>query len=438
MLLIIIPFFTLLYIYTKSRISDKLSKRIIHTFLTIWFIALTLSTFNPYGLYPVSAKTYLILILNVFSFTLGFTILRIDKKDYFKKNGEFCKENIVRFINNKTVITFIILAILLSIKTMIEYFSVLSYLNFNRDDTLEVFKENLSSTENILINLILPPLFYSLNAILAYLIVYNRKYDKILIVSTYIIIYSSIGGGRVTFLIIGIALLLISFMVNKIKITLQSISLILLIITITYLSMSYMTALRYGYYEFSMYTLNIGMKMLNEHFVTYLTIPFRLLDYALYENYLEKLGGYHYGIVSLDGINRYLKIILERFSVDIPAIYEKTTDFFQDNWVLVGNGRPANYAYTNIIYHYLDFGILGVIIFPFCFSILLRWTIKMFYKQGSVSSFCLLFYLFFVFVHTVFSWHLNKAYSLGFILLMVLFITKKRIVLIKRRHSNNI
>ena len=125
-------------------------------------------------------------------------------------------------------------------------------------------------------------------------------------------------------------------------------------------------------------------------------------------------------------------VILERFSIDIPAIYEKTTDFFQDNWVLVGKARPANYAYTNVIYHYLDFGIFGVILFPFFFSILLRWTIKMFYRYGSISAFCLLFYLFFVFVHAIFSWHLNKAYSLGFILLMIFFIKKRKVVFRKK------
>lgn len=431
MLLLIILFFILLYLYTSSVIRDRLSKGIIYTFLTIWFVSLTVSTFNPYGLYPVSITTYLLLMLNVLSFTLGFSLFRIGRNTYYGKTGIICMNNIVRFVSNKVVVVSIILASLLSLKTLIEYFSVLAYLSFNRDDTLELYKENLSSTENIIINLILPPLFYSLNAILAYLLIYNRKCDKIAIISIYIIIYSMIGGSRVAFLIIGIAFLLISFMMDRIRINMSLSILLLAFVAISYLSMSYMTALRYGYYEFSIYTLKVGMEMLNEHFVTYLTIPFRLLDYALHENYLDKLGGYHYGIVSLDGINRYLKMLLERFSIDIPAIYERTTDFFQDNWVLVGKARPANYAYTNVVYHYLDFGILGVALFPFCFSLLLRWTIKMFYRYGSVSTYCLLFYLFFVFVHTIFSWHLNKAFSLGFILLMVFFIKKRRVILRK-------
>ena len=428
MLLLIILFFILLYLYTSSVIRDRLSKGIIYTFLTIWFVSLTISTFNPYGLYPVSVLTYLILMLNVLSFTLGFSLFRIERNAYYGKTGTICMNNIVRFVNNKVVVVSIIFASLLSLKTLIEYFSVLAYLNFNRDETLELYKENLSSTDNIIINLILPPLFYSLNAILAYLLIYNRRYDKIAILSTYIIIYSMIGGGRTAFLILGIAFLLVSFMMDRIRIN-KSLSILLLaLVAISYLSMSYMTALRYGYFEFSVSTLRVGAEMLNEQFVVYMTLPFRLLDYALNMDYLDKLGGYHYGIVSLDGLNRYLKIILERFSIDIPAVYEKTTDFFQDNWVLVGKGRPANYAYTNVIYHYLDFGIFGVILFPFFFSILLRWTVKMFYRYGSVSAYCLLFYLFFVFVHTIFSWHLNKGFSLGFILLMIFFIKKRKVV----------
>lgn len=200
----------------------------------------------------------------------------------------------------------------------------------------------------------------------------------------------------------------------------------IILFSLIYVVMSYLTAFRRGLLEFTLDNILDGASKLNENFVTYLTLPFRLFDYSIQKDYLSQLGGFHYGLVSFDGIDRYAKLFLRLFSIDIPTIYEKTTLMFQDTWICVSKDLIVNYAYTNAVYHYLDFGIVGVFFIPFAFSAFFRWIVKMFYIQKSTLVLCLMFYLFFILIHTIFSWHINKVYSLGFIIVMTFFICKNR------------
>ena len=173
-----------------------------------------------------------------------------------------------------------------------------------------------------------------------------------------------------------------------------------------------------------------GSEELNKQFITYSLLPFRLFDYALSNQYLDKIG-YQYGLSTFDGLNRYAWIILKKFGITISLVSENTTDFFQDSWISVGEDTVANYAYTNAIYHYLDFGVLGIFIFPFLFGIFFRLLIKRFYKSFSVPLYCLLFYLFFVLMHMIFTWHIQKMYALAFIGIMTFYSFKKRKIVMK-------
>ncbi len=243
--------------------------------------------------------------------------------------------------------------------------------------------------------------------------------------------YALIGGGRTNFLVLLFAVFFV-FMITGIKLKFKYVFSLCVFSLFIYVVISYFSAFRFDMQEFSLDTIREGASIFNENFVTYLVLPHRLFDYALQNDYLSQIGGYHYGLVSFDGINRYLRLFLRLFSIDIPAIYEKTTAMFQDTRIFIGGDSFSNYAYTNAIYHYLDFGIVGVFVIPFSFSLFIRWVIIKFYKTASVSSFCLLFYLYFVLMNCFSTWHLNKFYSLGFILFMVCVMCYDKNVLYRR------
>ena len=97
MLFFIIAFFLFFYVYIKRMIRDSFSKKVILSFWTIWFISLVISTFNPYGLYPVSDEVYVIMLLNVSAIILGFSSVKVNKNitDIFLKSmskGIYLKE----------------------------------------------------------------------------------------------------------------------------------------------------------------------------------------------------------------------------------------------------------------------------------------------------------------------------------------------------------
>ena len=115
MVFLIVLFFIVMFLYSKILIKDSLSRGIIFTFLSIWFVALFLSSFDPYGLYSVSSDTYLILILNVFSFVFGFSLVRINRTLYNNIDAYSCYESVRQFVYSKKVLLGVIVGILLCI-----------------------------------------------------------------------------------------------------------------------------------------------------------------------------------------------------------------------------------------------------------------------------------------------------------------------------------
>lgn len=414
-----------MFLYVRLFIHDSLSTGVIFAFLSIWFISLILSTFNPYGLYSVSFETYLMLMLNVFSFVFGFSLIRIDRVLYKNVNANSFYTNVMNFVYSKKILLMVILGVLLCSLVLRKYISMLVLYDNERMEAMSMIKENLYSIDYIFFSFFAPPLFYVLNLIMAYMLFFERNKLRISLFMVYILIYSLIGGGRTNFLVILIALLFI-YLMGGIKLPKKKKCVLVLFVLCVYVFMSFISAFRIGCEGFSLHTLSLGMNYLNENFITYLTLPFRLLDYSFKENYFDKLGGYHYGIVSFDGINRYTRLLLRLFSVEIDSVYEKTTYMFQNTWVLIGKDYISNYAYTNVIYHYLDFGSFGIFAIPCLFAAFFRWVIKLCYVKKNVSSLALAFYLFYVLIHTVFSWHLNKLYSLGFILFLLFFSLKNK------------
>lgn len=425
MLFFIIAFFLFFYVYIKRMIQDGFSRKIILSFWAIWFISLTMSTFNPYGLYSVSDETYCILMLNVAGFILGFSAIKIERTVYQGQNAFRCYRFVNKFLVSKKYLFMLLIGIMLCGMILNKYFYELAYSTVSRTGAMAEVREDLMSVDYIFYSFLGAPLFYSSNVILAYSLIYGRRLMRDLFIYLYILIFSLIGGGRTAFLVILIAVVFVLFM-GGIKIKFRKFILPLLGCGFfVYVMMAYLTAFRQGLIEFSLENLVEGASGLNENFVTYLTLPFRLFDYALHKDYLSQVGGYHYGLISFDGINRYTRLFLRLFSIDIPAITEKTTAMFQEMWIPVGKDIISNYAYTNTICHYLDFGVIGVFCIPFTFSIFVRWIIKLFYKQGKVVGLCLIFYLYYVLIHSVFTWHINKLYSLGFIVLMTIFLYRK-------------
>ena len=431
MFLLLIFIFLIVLIYNKYFVKDSLSLLTVNSFVVYWFLSLCISTFNPYNLNAVSDRSYMLLILNVLSFVLGFSVVKIAPQVKYSYNdlSYILKFNINKLLQNNIFKIIIIGNIILCI----HIFSIYSqYLVFGegRVDAMIEMSNDINQLSAIIFTFVCPPLFYISSVLLAYMIINYRKWGMILLLLTYVISYSIIGGGRVAFLVILIGVFFVKYVGKNIfskkerSLSSKDFFIVVTISVIMLTIMSWLSAIRDGYTVLSWETLKYGNNKLNKEFITYSLIPFRLFDYAINNNYIDIIG-MHYGMASLDGLNRYAHIILNKFGISIPLITLKTTQFLQDNWISVGTNMVANYSYTNALYHYLDFAEFGIFIFPFAFGILYRIIIKKYYKNASLAGFFLLFYLFYVLVHTIFTWHIQKTFSLAFIIICLYLSNKK-------------
>lgn len=416
MRIVIVVLSFLLFSLIKVVIRDKLSFICVFCYLSWWLFWLFLSTFDPYDLFPVTTYSYLLLILNVLFFVLGFAISaqRIPPKYPISLKYSF-KPLICQSIKFK-IILFVFIGIVYYY--FHKYLFVLTLYNAaeGRNTMFEEGELFSSHYEILLYNMAVKPFFYFLSVLIAVLLIYfSNKYLLVLSI-VFLLLYSYIGSGRGAYItvlmMLGFAFLIKSYVIEsplfygvkfstlkKMKIRLY----ILLVGCTVVLFVSYITALRKGEIGFSFETLAIGFEEFFKQCVWYMTGPFRALDYALDQNYLDKTD-LLWGRSTFAGVDALVKIVIHFFGGSYTSAGEITTMFLQENYIPVGNDITMNFAYTCVMAYLFDFGFLGVIICPFLSGFFVRKAFLTFQRYPTFPMFVLCLFLFYAMIMTVFKW----------------------------------
>lgn len=403
----------------KHRCNNTISKLFYLTFVIYWLSSLFISLFNPFNLYPVSTKTYLLLLLVVISFIVGFSCIKEPKNKNYSYNNKSLLLTIQNVSKSKWYLFFIVIGIILSYKIFSEY--SLLIIVANSMDAMDIVEStNKGSLSWLLYSFLCPPLYFCAVIITAVSLIYNRKWKIIIPSICYIVFYSFVGSARNRYLIILIgfffAYCLKNILGKNVKIPKWIYGFGIILIGIVYVMMAYLSVMRLNYTELDYNTFLEGCDIVNENLITYSLLPFRLFDYALENRYYEKIGD-NFGLTTLDGLNRYCWMVLNKFGISIELITDKVTTFFQDTWIYVSPEKKANYAYTCAMYFYLDFKTFGVFLFSFIFGIYIHIIINQFNRTPSVPGLCLIFFLYYVVLQSIFTWYLNKPYALAFLIL---------------------
>lgn len=402
----------------RLLVKDKVSLFFVLSFIGYWFIALIVSCFNPYGLFPVSDFTYAILILNVTSFVFGFSFGR--SKGFLSKTP-FNIEKITNnyFFNTIVIIGIVCVLFLCIFKQQYMSFSEDSSARF-RADFFEVLFEG-----NFLLlcayYLFLFPLYYFLLTIVCYMLICKRNW-KVALYALYLLPFMSLGEGRSEFFIAGLTLVLICVVCKEkscLKIDFRTGLAVLLVCCTIFVGMVKVTSNR------SEIDFNEASKQLSKTFITYSTGPFRLLDYAFNHDYINQAGGLKYGRASLCGLDFLIQRFFSRLGVEYEPVKYTTNDVLQTTWVQVGSEITYNYAYTNVIYHYYDFGIIGVLLFPAFFGLFCKSMIMKFYRLDNIFMLALISFLFLIAIQTPFSWYFNKLFTVPYILTLLIISNRK-------------
>jgi len=427
MTLIIILFMSLLIAITRFLISDRLSKIIISLYLMWWTMWLTLSTLNVYDLFPVSIKTYFLLLLNIAMVLMGFLYGSIFSSRNRINNVYL---NDIKVSMNKAFKILLIGSVAILTYYYIKYMTI-SISSPGLDLRMERFRVGLlfSSTEELLFFYYFIEAFvYVLYAVVAYMIFYKDiKNITFAMALGSILLYAGVGSGRGQIIYLLVAIALVYFIRTKdIKKNVSTInqitqvrskknkktrifSLFAIFIPGVLVYAAWLTAVRLGFREFNIEAIQIGADELFKQFIVYYTGPFRALDYGL-EHFVPNTG-YLWGRGTFAGIDEIINMAFHVIGLNFKSANGIIGEMLQETQILIGYNQTFNYAYTSVMIHYFDLGIAGVIVFPFLYGLFVRISIFLFQKTPSLPTLIIVVFLFQTMIFSVFSWGLQSPAS---------------------------
>ena len=425
--LIIVTIFTLIII-SRFIINDRLSKIIIMMYLIWWGIWLGLSTFNFYDLFSVQTSTYLLLILNVVMFYIGFLFCgEFRDKDKINFNKKYINDKVSKhfgFLKLLIIIVFILLYYWLRYRNVV-YSGISSNNRMERFSAGNVFS---SAPEILAYNYFISSFMFAAIIILAYMIIYGEfKNITFILLALSIFFYAGIGSGRGSVMDVLIAMTLI-FSIRKIdlrkkisinnlivktgkakKNRLWSILFIGLIVLIIFVYSSWLTASRMGHTKFNIESIEIGWNEFFKQGIIYYTGPFRALDYGL-KVYPQSVG-YLFGRGTFAGVDEIINMAFRIIGVKYSSANEIVGGLLQNNYIQIGDAQIFNYAYTSVMIHYFDLGIWGVIIFPFFYGFFIRKAIFLYERKPMLPTLIIVVFLFNTMINSVFKWGLQSPAS---------------------------
>lgn len=425
--LIVFSYLFILYI-GKNAINDHISKFVLYTFSSYWCISLAATTYLPYGIKEIHTFSYVLLLVGVLSFTFG--MISVKSKDLVENTASVFKVNALleKMLSSKYTMLLISLSVLFLIKYALIAIAVAELQGFAdvNDQYNLIFQGN--SLAQMIYGYILTPLFHFSLVLMSYYVINFKSFWKKCLVQFIICIFNllmfiAIGGGRSTIMIV-VLYLLITFVCitpkeRLIDFPLKKVFYICLTIFLSITAVSLVS----NYRNFGTFFVNDntvessdGLELL----IRYSLLPFVMFDYGIEHDYLNKFG-LQFGRATLMGLDNWIYIPMKVLGVQYETA-SHITNYLEETWIQYdSSGTYANYAYTGLMYHYLDFGYIGIIFFPFLFGHIFRRVILKFIANPRLSLLLLLTMCFFLTMHSVFTCYLIKGWTgLYFIVLFIL------------------
>lgn len=350
-------------------------------YFSLWSVVLCFSVISLFGMYVPSDKTYILITLMNAFFFLGGTV-KLPKKIGIKaKSGEVALN--VRLVYLLLVISFVV--------KFVDFISALQKLQSGmelweiRQDAFAVYDaSNGSFFAEVIKNVLISPF----NSIVIPLSVYllfretNRSATKILVaylVASTLMGAVSDGGGRLNYIYIAGCAIYSFWFLDKKKIG---------AIYSRYKHKINIALILMGTFIIVLTIIRVGIDNLFEQIYTYFGMTPTLLDVNLKvaEGY-----GYTFGLLTLFGFHSYFFRFLNVVGLPgfVPLAYDRAYQYLLSANVFrnVGFGS-ANSFVSPIYYFYLDGGYAAVILFSFCFGVLVSNATKMIRGNLNAQTFC--------------------------------------------------
>ena len=444
MIFIVLFTISILILIVRITTGNKLATLLITIYLLWHGFWLSLSTFNLNGLYTVSSKAYIYLLLGVVMLTIGFVIHPSMKKQK-KTNLQPLLIN-SNFENSITFKYIFIISLLYAISILIKYNNVIlrgfdvRSMWFEQGDIffghryLQMVWRWLGGLLNYIIIMIFVIRIYR-NRIISF---------RTLLYALFIITYGYIGSGRAPFIVVLQTIVIIYLINYKTKI-LQPLTKIIytksfrkinfknrlsmalaigLLCIIFFTLFGYITALRKGFYRFSLNNVLYGLEIFYNQILIYNIGPFRMFDYALKNNYVEKIGTL-YGRGALASLDYFIFSLFAMVGIKgYNASNNIINNVLQSDIISIGVANSMNYSYTQFLIFYLDFGVFGIALFSLLLGFYYRKVINYYLYTQNIFSLTLLVYLSISIINSNFAYQLQSINSL-FIIVGTVYLSKK-------------
>lgn len=338
-------------------------------FTIMWMIIIYLASLRLYGMREIDEKAYIIIIIGVSAFFLGYILYYVKPFKFYFGNIRTSNKTRLIFSNNVFFIVFfltLIVWIVLGIATIVELLKGVPYVNIR--DMYGGFGSSEHLFKNQYTALIVKWLFVPCVHVIVARIIYSI-FDKkfkwyYYILSVVLIIFYCLTTGSRMILLYIIFQLFFMLYINKNnkpiflikkslkkKIRLVILSVIIGIVVITLLRPADTSS-----------TWNTKKTI-----YAYMSLSVPLLGHWV--NYVDEMGIRTYGISFFRGILE----LLGRFKFPLPSsyyTYSELISYCSDTYVPIFGVKVFNAFVSVFFYFYLDFGYIGVIVGSVIFGVL--------------------------------------------------------------------
>jgi oligosaccharide repeat unit polymerase len=419
----------LFFYITKTKIGTYKNPLTYYLIFWVWWILI--SFLNPFDLYSVSIRAYLLIWMNILFFSIGYFL--------------FCRKipaNIYFTFNNKREYAFVLLQFIVLLLIFYYYRKYNHLLNIMTilDSRRIVFEPGLllgSYKEYAVYNYFIASFLYlSVVINISKYVLTSKKTISLIITLISVILFGLTGLGRfiffnsIVFFIIASALKKPMFIQKKSngirKKTNENKLRYFLLIFAGLIYMVILTGRRMGKVVTGFNDFINLFRFSVEQGIIYFVGPFRAFDSFLNLRIYDRIG-FTFGRSTFGGLDEIINILTIIIGLNIESANAKIASFTVDN-IYIGTNQQFNAFYTGVMNFYLDGGILGVVILAFLYGVIAAGVWNHYNKYPNLFSYSLLIY----FTYTTISYEYSLAFTsvatwvILFILTLGSYISSKR------------
>lgn len=412
----------------RNQNIDTASKKMLKMFIVYWFISIVLASLRVFDIFEVGIYTFILIFLGIASFVSGYLIIANKRSPTIQMSKDDISSQVEKLSSNVIYRLVVIGASIYIYSLLVIFFDKLLFYGSLSNVRMDFYTADLYGPAFGQINaFILRPLYLVSLPVFAYLVLYKRSW-LCLLLGFFLFGYESLGGGRIGYIRIVLAVvflaycLLDTFKEKKIQ------GYIILIVggLLIFSLISVVSAARMGDVGMDSETRHTGAEKTLEHIMSYTACPIAAFDYSINHGYKELMGGYQFGNLTLTPVTSFINLFTSRIGLTIPTNLNELIEYKQNTPIMISQEMDWNALYTANLYYYLDFGILGVIFFPFILGLIVSGLVSKMYKYKSLPLVMIVSYCMWCMMDSVLDNAFHSPYDFMTLLIMYFWGTRQK------------